>query len=108
MYKDPQNPQAREMPVEDYVKGILGKEKEEKVLDEIKANNPVEVAEDFDIPTPPAADPQQMPPGMMPQQMPQDMPQNLPPGAQVEDGDSKPAPKNAPKPPAPKVAQPKK
>ena len=106
MFKDPQNPMAREMPVEDYVKGILGKEKEEKVLEEIKANNPVEVAEDFDIPTPPAGAQPELPPGMMPQ----DMPQDMPPGAQVDDENQKPAPKNAPKTPSnpPKAAQPKK
>ncbi|MEO6589848.1 MAG: peptidylprolyl isomerase [Pyrinomonadaceae bacterium] len=106
MYKDPENPAAREVPVKDFVKSKLEKEKEEKVLEEIKANNPIEVAEDFDIPTPPAGEQPQLPPGMMPQQMPPDMP----PGAQVDDEDSKPAPKNAPKAPAapPKPAQPKK
>ncbi len=103
MFKDPKDPTGREMPVEDYVKSILAKEKEEKVLDEIKANNPVEVAENFDIPAPPPMDPQQLPPGMMPQQMPDD----LPPGAQVEDANPKNAPKNAPKVPA-KPAEPKK
>ncbi len=105
MFKDPQNPMGREMPVEDYVKGILGKEKEEKVMNEIKANNPIEVAEDFDVPEPPAGAQPELPPGMMPQQQ---MPPDMPPGAQVDDENPKAAPKNAPKAPAPKPAEPKK
>ena len=107
MFKDPEDPAAREMPVEDYVKAKLEKEKEEKVLEEIKANNPIEVAEDFDVPTPPAAEQPQFPPGMMPQDMPPEMQQQLPPGAQVEEEAPKPAPKKVPA-NAPKPAEPKK
>lgn len=49
MVKDPDNPMAREMPVEQFVRAKLEKEKQQKVLDEIKENNPVEVAE-FEVP----------------------------------------------------------
>lgn len=104
MFKDPENPMAREVPVEDYVRQKLQEEKEKKVLEEIKANNPVTVAEDFEVPTPEIPEQQQLPPGMMPQQM----PDQLPPGAQVEEEKPKTAPKNAPKPNAPKPAEPKK
>lgn len=93
MFKDPEDPMAREMPVEDYVRGKLQGEKEKQVLEEIKANNPVAVAEDFEVPTPEIPEQQQLPPGMMPQQMPQQMPQELPPGAQVEEETPKTAPK---------------
>ncbi|CAN5654376.1 hypothetical protein BH20ACI4_BH20ACI4_03240 [soil metagenome] len=101
MFKDPENPMAKEMPVEDYVRQKLQEEKEKQVLEEIKANNPVTVAEDFEVPTPEIPEQQQLPPGMMPQQMPQQMPE-LPPGAQFEDEKPKTAPKNAPKPAEPK------
>ncbi|MDH3492542.1 MAG: peptidylprolyl isomerase [Acidobacteriota bacterium] len=50
MVKDPKNPLAREMPVEQFVKAKLEKEKQEKALEEILANNPVEVPEDFEVP----------------------------------------------------------
>lgn len=50
MVKDPDNPAAREMPVKDFVKAKLNKERQEKSLEEIKKNNPVEVAENFEIP----------------------------------------------------------
>lgn len=105
MFKDPNDPMAREMPVEDFVKQKLQSEKEKTVLDDIKAKNPIEVAEDFDVPTPAVPDQPELPPGMMPGQM--------PPGAETEEPapkpDAKNAPKaNAPKPPAPKPAEPKK
>lgn len=97
MFKDPENPMGREMPVEDYIKAKLEGEKQEKVLEEIKANNPIEVAEDFDVPNPPPMPEQpQMPLGMTPD--------GMPPG--MEDApkpDAKNVPKaNAPKPNAPK------
>jgi len=50
--KDPDNPMSREMPVADFVKAKLQKEKQESVLEEIKANNPVEVPDDFEVPQP--------------------------------------------------------
>lgn len=48
--KDPENPMSRPMPPKDFAKTQLQKEKQEKVLEEIKANNPVEVPEDFTVP----------------------------------------------------------
>lgn len=50
MIKDPENPTEREMPVREYVKSKLEKEKEKKLLDKIVADNPVFIAEDFQIP----------------------------------------------------------
>jgi parvulin-like peptidyl-prolyl isomerase len=50
MVKDPDNPAAREMPAEQLARTKLQKEKQEKILAEIKENNPVEFPEDFDIP----------------------------------------------------------
>jgi hypothetical protein len=49
MLKDPENPLGQEMPVKEFIKGKLEKEKQDKVIAEIKQNNPVEVA-DFEIP----------------------------------------------------------
>lgn len=95
MFKDPENPTGREMPVKDFVKAKLEKEREEKILEEIKANNPIEVAENFEIVVPPMPEQPELPPGMM---MP---PQE--PGAEVD------APqKEAPQKPAQKPAPPKK
>ncbi len=48
--KDPNNPQSREIPVNEMVRETLRQEKEKQVLDKIVADNPVEVAEDFIIP----------------------------------------------------------
>lgn len=48
--KDPNNPMAREMPVAETVRQTLETEKQKKILDEIVANNPIEVAQDFEIP----------------------------------------------------------
>lgn len=48
--KDPENPVSRPMPPKEFAKAQLQKEKQEKVLEEIKANNPVEVPEDFTVP----------------------------------------------------------
>lgn len=86
--KDPENPMSREMPVRDMVKGKLAKEKQEKILEEILANNPVEIPEDFKVPEVSEEELQKMQQQMMQQQMPQQMPQ--------QQGE------NAPPPPAPK------
>ncbi len=51
MVKDPENPTARGVPAEQYVKSKLEKEKQKSVIDDIKARNPVNIAEDFEIPT---------------------------------------------------------
>lgn len=93
--KDPTNPMGREMPVSDMIKAQLEKEKQEKVLAEIVANNPVEVAKDFTVPEPSQEDLQQMQQQMMQQQQ-QQMQQGMPPGMQpAPDGKApaKPAPK---------------
>lgn len=89
MFKDPENPMGRDMPVKDYVKAKLEKEKEEKILEEIKANNPVEVAENFEVVVPPMPEQPQLPPGMM-------MPPEEP-GAEV-DAPQKEAPKKSAEP----------
>lgn len=60
LFKDPDNPLAREVPVDQYVKQKLQQEKQEKVLEEIKKNNPVQVPEDFQVPQPSAEQLQQM------------------------------------------------
>ena len=50
MVKDPDNPAAREQPAEELAKSRLQKSKQQKILDEVRENNPVEIAEDFVIP----------------------------------------------------------
>lgn len=52
MIKDPENPFGRELPVEDFVKAKLEQEKQKQILEEIKKNNKVEVAQDFVVPKP--------------------------------------------------------
>lgn len=90
--KDPSNPMGREMPVTETVRAQLEKEKQKQVLDEIVANNPVEVVEDFKVPEPSAEDLQQMQ-----QQPPQGMPPGMKPG---------PPPASAPNGKTPPVAKP--
>jgi hypothetical protein len=90
MYKDPENPMGQEMPVKDFVKSKLEREKEEQILKEIKENNPVEVAQDFEVVVPEMPEQPELPPGMM---MPP--PPDAEPGAQV-DAPEKPAQKPAP------------
>ena len=88
--KDPTNPLAREMPVNDFVKAQLEKDKQKTVLDEIVANNPAEVAEDFDIPPVSEEQMQQMQQQMMQQQM---MQQQMAPQPPAPTKDAKPEPK---------------
>ena len=101
--KDPKNPMGRETPVNELVKETLEGEKQKQVLDDIVANNPVEVPEDFEIPKPSEEDMNQMQQQMMQQQMQQQMPMQMPEGMEMEDEPtapkpaSKPAPKPAPK-----------
>ena len=78
--KDPTNPMGRDVPVSEMVRAQLEKEKQKQVLDEIVANNPVQVAEDFTVPQPSQEDLQQMQQQMMQRQ--QQMQQGMPPGAQ--------------------------
>jgi len=92
--KDPSNPMGRETPISELIKGTLEEEKQKKVLDEIVANNPVEVPEDFEIPKPSEEDMKQMQQQMMQQQMPMQMPEGM---EEEEPAAEKPAPKSAPK-----------
>ncbi len=90
--KDPKNPMGRDTPVAEMVKETLEEEKQKKVLDDIVANNPVEVPEDFEIPKPSEEDMKQMQQQMMQQQMPMGMPEGM-----EDEPEVKPAPKAAPK-----------
>ncbi len=97
--KDPSNPFAREMPASEMARQTLEEEKQKKVLDEIVAANPIEVAEDFDIPQPSPEELQQMQQQMMQQQM-RGMPQGEmppPPSAEVTDDEEAPQGKTPPK-----------
>jgi len=83
-YKDPDKPNAREMPVKDYVRQKLEEEKEKNLVAQLVAKNNVQVPEDFTIPEVTDEDLQnsrqkQMPPGGMP-----------PPSVQMEGPDGKP------------------
>ncbi len=91
MFKDPENPMAREMPVKDYVKQKLETEKEKTVMDEIVASNHVTVADDFVIPPVSDEQIQELMKKQMPQQMPEGM-ENDSPDAKKTDT-KKPAPK---------------
>ncbi|MCY7346607.1 MAG: peptidylprolyl isomerase [Pyrinomonadaceae bacterium] len=93
--KDPNNPTGRDMPINETVKSLLEEEKQKKVLDDIVANNPVEVPEDFEIPKPSEDDMKQMQQQMMQQQ--QQMPMQMPDGMEDEPIEGKPQPKPAPK-----------
>jgi parvulin-like peptidyl-prolyl isomerase len=76
--KDPENPMGREMPVKEMVKAKLETEKEKAALDEILANNPVEVAVDYKIPE---VSQEELDKLQQKQQMPPQGPQgNVPPG----------------------------
>jgi parvulin-like peptidyl-prolyl isomerase len=89
--KDPENPMSREMPVRDFVRAKLEEEKEKQVLDEIVANNKVEVAEDYEVPEVSEEKMQQMQQQMMQQQM------QMQGGAPDEEGVDAPPPPPAPK-----------
>lgn len=78
MVKDPDDPTAREMPAGQFAKAKLEKEKQKAVLDEIKKNNPVEVATDFEIPEVSDEEVQKMQQQQM-QQMQQQQQQQAPP-----------------------------
>ncbi len=48
--KDPDNPNAREAPVRDYVRNKLETDKEKKLIDDIVAANHISVPDDFTVP----------------------------------------------------------
>ena len=91
--KDPTNPMGRDMPVSDMVRAQLEKEKQKQVLDEIVANNPVDVVQDFTVPEPSQEELQQQQQQMQQQQMPQQMPQGMQPPAPGVKAPPKPEPK---------------
>lgn len=104
-YKDPADPEGRDMPIKAYVKNKLETEKEKKVLDEVIAANNVKVPEDFDVPQVSEEQIQEM---MKKQQMQQQMPPMNPEGADPNGpppppakadpkAGAKPAPKDEPK-----------
>lgn len=103
--KDPNNPMGREMPIADTVKAKLEEEKQKQVLDEIVASNPVEVAEDFDIPKPSEEDMKKAQEEMMPQGM---SPQGMSPQGGMPPPSAMPKPGAPPKTQAPPKAAPKK
>ncbi len=96
---DPDNPMARPMPISVKVKSQLEEEKQKQVLDEIVANNPVEVPEDFTVPQPTEEQMQQMMQQQQQMQGMQGMPQGMPPGADEEEvaPEGKTPPKPQPK-----------
>ena len=89
--KDPKNPMGREMPINEMVKATLGEEKQKQVLDEILKNNPVEVAEDFDVPKPSEEDLKKM------EEQQQQMMQQMPGGPGGPGGMPMAPPSGAPK-----------
>ena len=88
-YKDPNNPTGREMPVKDYVRMKLEEEKEKKIVDDIVAQNHIQVPDDFTVPQ---ITDEQIQEAMKKQQGPMQMP---PP-----DGDEDAPPSGAPEPPS--------
>jgi hypothetical protein len=88
--KDPENPMAREMPVKEFVRAKLEEEKEKQILNELVANNKVEVAQDYTVPEVSDEQMQQM---MQKQQMQMQMPQGAePPPAAPPQGKTQPKP----------------
>ena len=55
--KDPNSPIGQEVALEAFVTQKLTKEKQEKILAEITANNPIEVVEDYEVKVPPVPAP---------------------------------------------------
>ena len=83
-YKDPETPNAREMPVKDYVKNKLETDKQKKLVDDLVASNNIRVPEDFTVPEVTEEQIQQSRQKQMPPGMP-------PPGAEEGNPEGKPA-----------------
>lgn len=98
MYSDPKNPFGRPVSMADKAKADLQEEKTKKILDEIKAKNPIEV-EDFEVPKPSDEDLKKMQEQMMQRQMPQGLG-----GAEDEEAPAEPKAKTPAK-PAPKKSK---
>jgi hypothetical protein len=96
-YKDPENPMGREMPVKAYVRSKLEEEKEKKVIEELVANNHIQVPEDFDVPEVSDEQIQEIMQKQQQQQMPMgdgaDVDGPPPPPAQPDKGGKKAQPK---------------
>jgi len=84
-FKDPEVPNSREVPVKDFVRTKLEKEKHKKQVDDLVAANNVYVADDFTVPQ--VTDEQLQKMKQKQPMMPPQGPQGPPPGADV-----KPAP----------------
>ncbi|MGE0247039.1 MAG: peptidylprolyl isomerase [Pyrinomonadaceae bacterium] len=98
MYRDPVEPEGREMPVKAYVRNKLETDKEKQALEDVIAQNQVSVPEDFDIPQVSEEQIQEM---LKRQQMQNQMPPMNPDGElQTGDSENAPAPKGGPKPAA--------
>jgi parvulin-like peptidyl-prolyl isomerase len=93
--KDPNNPLAQPMPPKELAKSKLEEEKEKTVLDEVVANNPVEVADDFTIPQVSQEQMQQMMQQQLQQQ--QQMPRELTDEETTDTPKDKPKTKTQPK-----------
>ena len=87
MKRDEQS--GRDIPLKDYVKALLTKEKQEAVQKEMTANSPVEVASDFELPQ------------LTPEQIEKMKPPSMPPVENKDSGEPKPTDKTE-KPPAKK------
>ena len=92
-YKDPNDAEARDLPVKQYVRNKLETEKEKKVLDEVIASNNVSVPDDFTVPQVSEEQIQEM---MKKQQQMQQMPPMNPDG-EIQTGDPADAKKAEPK-----------
>ena len=95
-YKDPENPNAREQPVKDYVRNKLETDNEKKLVEDLIAKNNVQVPDDFTIPEVTDEQIQEMQ-NKQKSQMPQG-PQGMPPGVQVNGPDGKPVKPDTKKP----------
>jgi len=83
--KDPEkgdSPANREVPVKDYVRNKLEEEKEKKLIDDIVAQNNVQVPDDFTVPEVTDEQMQQM---QQKQQQQMQMQQGMPPGGDQDD-----------------------
>jgi parvulin-like peptidyl-prolyl isomerase len=90
-FKDPENPMAREMPVKAYVKSKLEEEKEKKVVEDLVAQNHIEVPEDFTVPEVSDEAIQEMmnKQNRLPQNLPEGTGTDAPPAATDKKGDKK-------------------
>ena len=74
--KDPENPLGREMPVKAYVRSKLEQDKQKKVIDDLVAQNHVQIPEDFTVPEVSDAQIEEM--MKKQQQLPMNMPEGEP------------------------------